>query len=183
MELEQLKYPEGKYIAPDVIDQGVITEWADTLENLPKNLRKLVENLSYECLDWAYRPKGWTIKQVVHHLADSHINSFARFKLIMTEDNPTVRPYNEKLWAEMPDANNPEVSTSLMILDGVHERLNILLRDCISDDWNRAFYHPEYEKSFTMGWLIGLYAWHSNHHLAHIKQAIEKEGDFTWDDD
>lgn len=182
MDLELLKYPSGKYKAPDVIDQSVISEWADTLEQLPKNLRKLVETLSYESLDWSYRPKGWTIKQVVHHLADSHLNSFARFKLMMTEDNPTIRPYEQDKWAEMPDANNPEIATSLTILEGVHARLNILLRDLISDDWNRTFYHPEYDRTFTLGWMIGLYAWHSDHHLAHIKQAIEKEGDFTWDD-
>lgn len=179
MELEELKYPQGKYQVPEVIDQAVISEWVDTLEQLPKNLRKLVESLSYECLDWAYRPKGWTIKQVVHHLADSHMNSFIRFKLMMTEDNPTIRPYEETKWAEMPDSNNPEISTSLMILDGLHARLNVLLRDLISDDWNRTFYHPEYEKSLTLSWMIGLYAWHSNHHLAHIQQAIDKEGSFT----
>ncbi|MEP1093941.1 MAG: YfiT family bacillithiol transferase [Cyclobacteriaceae bacterium] len=178
MELEELKYPKGKYQTPDVIDQAVISEWMDTLQQLPVNLRKLVENLSYECLDWVYRPKGWTIKQVVHHLADSHMNSFVRFKLMMTEDNPTICPYEESKWAKMPDGNNPEISTSLMILDGLHGRLNVLLRDLISDDWNRTFYHPEYEKSLTLSWMIGLYAWHSNHHLAHIQQAIDQEGNF-----
>ncbi len=182
MELEKLKYPVGKYQVPEVIDQAVITKWMDTLEELPKGLRKIVENLSYECLDWAYRPKGWTIKQVVHHLADSHMNCFSRFKLIMTEENPTVRPFDEASWADLPDANNPEVSTSLTILEGLHSRMNILLRDLIADDWNRTFFHPEYEKSFTLSWMIGLYAWHSTHHLAHIKQAIDKEGDFTWAD-
>ncbi|MEP5613822.1 MAG: YfiT family bacillithiol transferase [Cyclobacteriaceae bacterium] len=179
MELEDLKYPVGKYKAPEVIDQAVITDWVDTLEELPKKLRNLVENLSYKYLDWSYRPKGWTIKQVVHHLADSHMNSFVRFKLMMTEDNPTIRPYEEAKWAQLSDGNNPDISTSLQILEGLHSRLNTLLRDLISDDWNRTFYHPEYEKNFTLSWMIGLYAWHSNHHLAHIQQAIEKEGDFT----
>lgn len=182
MDLEELKYPKGKYVVPDTIDQSTISGWIHTLEALPANLTKLVENLSYENLDWQYRPKGWKIRQVVHHLADSHMNSFIRFKLMMTEDNPTIRPYMEGAWAETVDANNSEISTSLTILEGLHARLTTLLQDMISDDWNRTFFHPEYEKKLTLSWMIGLYAWHCDHHLAHIQQAIDKEGDFTWDD-
>ena len=178
VDLDQLKYPIEKYKTPENINLEIITGWISTLETLPENLRSLVENLSYECLDWIYRPKGWRIKQVVHHIADSHMNSFIRFKLIMTEDNPTIRPYMEAAWAEMPDANTPEIASSLAILDGLHARLTLLLKDLISDDWNRTFHHPDYENKLTSGWMIGLYAWHSSHHLAHIKQAIEKEGNF-----
>lgn len=179
MDLQQLKYPIGKYQPSPEIDPDIIKVEIKTLAELPEKLRELVENLSYECLDWIYRPKGWSIKQVVHHLADSHMNSFIRFKLMMTEENPTIRPYEESLWAEMLDGNNTEIGASLSILDGVHERLDILLKDLISDDWNRTFYHPELEKQFTLGWMIGLYSWHCNHHLGHIKQAIENEGNFT----
>ncbi|MEQ9405462.1 MAG: putative metal-dependent hydrolase [Cyclobacteriaceae bacterium] len=183
MDLEKLKYPVDRYKAPAEITKEQIEEWITILEGVPAKLRDLVENLSYDSLDWIYRPKGWTIKQVVHHLADSHMNSFIRFKLIMTEETPTVRPYEQTAWAEMPDANDPHVGSSLSILDGIHERLTILLKDLISDDWNRTFIHPEYEGELKLSWLIGLYAWHSRHHLAHIQQAIEKEGDFTWEEE
>jgi hypothetical protein len=179
VELDQLKYPIGKYQLQSNVDQTTISKWIDTLEGLPKNLQGLVGNLSYKSLDWQYRPKGWTIKQVVHHLADSHMNSFIRFKLMLTEDKPTIRPYMENVWAETPDANNPEIVTSLTILEGLHARLTLLLRDLISDEWKRTFYHPEYEKELTLSWMIGLYAWHSEHHLAHIRQAIEHEGEFA----
>lgn len=179
MNLEELKFPIGKYEPPLEIDQATVSEWISVLEKLPAELRETVENLSYEHLDSIYRPNGWAVKQVVHHLADSHMNSFIRFKLIRTEEKPTIRPYSQDGWALTPDANNSEIATSLNILDGVHVRLVTLLSDLHPDDWNRTFVHPEHEKEPTLGWMIGLYAWHSKHHLAHIKQAIEKEGDFT----
>lgn len=179
MDLEELKYPIGKYKAPNDINAELIAGWVATLEELPNSLRNVVESLSYEHLDWPYRPKGWTIKQVVHHMADSHMNSFIRFKLIMTEENPTIRPYHQDEWAKMPDASDPNVSTSLSILEGLHERLVILLKDLNADDWERTFVHPEYDTPLTLKWMIGLYAWHSNHHMAHISQAIEKEGNFS----
>lgn len=179
MNLEALKFPIGFYEAPAVIDETVISDWVATLKGLPGELRDLVENLSYEHLDWTYRPKGWAVKQVVHHMADSHMNSFARFKIIMTEEKPTIRTYEQDEWAKLPDGSNSEVAASLNILEGVHARLVTLLKDTNADDWNKSFIHPEYDYELTLGWLVGLYAWHSKHHLAHIKQAIENEGDFT----
>lgn len=180
MELDQLKFPIGKYLPPANYEPELIEEWIEELAALPKNLREIVENLSYESLDWTYKPNSWTIKQVVHHLADSHVNSFIRFKLILTEDTPTVRPYDQDAWAMLPDGNSPEIVDSLSILQGIHGRLATLLSDLDTDDLDKNFFHPEYEGTLTLKWLIGLYAWHSRHHLAHIKQAIEKEGDFTW---
>lgn len=180
MDLEELKFPIGKYQPPSEINEDLISDWIGVLEKLPSDLQGLVETLSYEDLDLVYRPQGWAIKQVVHHIADSHMNSFIRFKLIMTEEKPTIRPYNQAEWAKMDDANNPEVATSLGILEGVHTRLVTLLKGLSPSDWDRPFIHPEHDGELSLGWMIGLYAWHSQHHLAHIKQAIEKEGDFTF---
>lgn len=180
MDLEELKFPIGKYQPPSEINEDLISDWISVLEKLPSDLRGLVETLSYEDLDLVYRPQGWAIKQVVHHIADSHMNSFIRFKLIMTEEKPTIRPYNQAEWAKMDDANNPEVATSLGILEGVHARLVTLLKGLSPSDWDRTFIHPEHDDELSLDWMIGLYAWHSQHHLAHIKQAIEKEGDFTF---
>ena len=181
MDLEELKYPIGKYNHEGEINQTQINEWISTLEALPKNLRSKVENLSYDCLNWSYRPKGWMIKQLVHHLADSHMNSLIRFKLVMTEDDVTIKPYNQDAWSSLPDGNSDEIQSSINILDGVHQRVVILLNDTNQDDWNRTFVHPEYDHKLTLGWMIGLYAWHCKHHLAHIDQAIKHEGKFEFD--
>ena len=182
MDLEQLKYPVGKYRYPAEADDQTISGWVTVIEKLPESMRALVENLSYDSLDWIYRPGGWTIKQVVHHVADSHMNSFIRFKLAMTEDNPTIRPYMEGDWAQLADGDNFEIQHSLDILEGLHARMVLLFNSMSDEDWNRIFFHPEYDKSLTLKWMLGLYAWHSDHHLAHIKQAIEKEGDFVWEE-
>ena len=180
LDLEELKFPIGKYEPPVEISEDTISEWVSTLEKLPLDLRGWVENLSYESLDWVYRPQGWAIKQVVHHLADSHMNSFIRFKLILTEETPTIRPYNQDEWAKLTDGADPDIATSLNILEGLHARKVTLLSKLSASDWDRTFIHPEYDRELSLGWMVGLYAWHSQHHLAHIKQAIEKEGDFIF---
>ncbi len=179
MDLEQLKFPTGEYQSPETISEKEILNWISSITTLPEKLSKIVTNLSYEELDWIYRPEGWSIKQVVHHLADSHMNSFIRFKLAMTEENPTIRPYIQERWAEMPDANNAEIASSLHILDGVHERMTLLFESLSPEEWKTTFYHPEQgDKRLALDWMLGLYAWHSNHHLAHVEQAIKYEGTF-----
>ncbi len=182
MDLEQLKYPTGKYQPPHPIEEATVESWISTIKNLPESLRKQVENLSYESLDWIYRPGGWTIKQVVHHIADSHMNAFVRFKLAMTQETPSILPYLEGEWAKLADGDNFEIKHSLEILEGLHARMVLLFESMTSADWEREMYHPEYQKNLSLGWVLGLYAWHSEHHLAHIKQAIEKEGNFVWED-
>lgn len=179
MDIEVLKYPVGKYEAPAEITDEIFEEWIETLASLPENLKKLVGNLSYDELELQYRPGSWTIKQVVHHLADSHLNSFIRFKWILTEEKPTIKTYNEVEWAKTPEAMNEEIMHSTEILEGLHARLEILLKSLRPDQKKRTFIHPEYGKELSLEWMVGLYAWHARHHLAHIKQAIKLEGEFT----
>lgn len=178
MDLDTLKYPVGKYESIEITEE-VFNQWVATIEEFPEKVKKLVSNLSYDELEFTYRPGSWNIKQIVHHLADSHLNSFVRFKLAMTEDNPTIRPYQEDKWAELPDANNEEIMDSLEILEGLHKRWTTLLKSLSSEDKKRTFLHPEYNHQLTVEWMLGLYDWHCRHHLAHIEQAIEKEGEFV----
>lgn len=179
MDIDKLKYPVGKYEVPAEITDDIFSQWIETLAVLPEHLKKLVGNLSYDELEQQYRPASWSIKQVVHHLADSHMNSFIRFKWILTEDKPTIKTYNEVEWAETIDAANEEILESIDILQGVHNRLVMLLKSLRPDQRKRTFIHPEYGKELSLEWMVGLYAWHSRHHLAHIKRAIELEGEFT----
>ena len=177
VDLEALKYPVGQYQYLPA-DSGQINKWTKSIEEFPKVLRKLVSNLSYEELERHYRPGGWNIKQVVHHLADSHMNSFIRFKLVQTEENPTIRPYNEREWAETEDASGEDVADSLDLLDGLHKRWVTFLKSRELPDWKRRYSHPEYDEQKTMEWMLGMYEWHCRHHLAHIEQAIELAGNF-----
>ena len=178
MNIEILKYPVGKYQAPSEITEDTFKQWIDTLETLHEKLKKLVGNLSYNELKLQYRPGSWNVKQIVHHLADSHMNSFIRFKLVLTEDKPIIKTCNEVEWAKTADANNEEIMESIEILKGLHNRLVMLLKSLRQDQKKRTFIHPEYNKEFSLEWMVGLYAWHFRHHLAHIKQAVEMEGEF-----
>lgn len=177
MDLESLKYPIGHY-KYDTADEETIRKWISDIELLPGKVKELVGDLSNESLESRYRPNGWTIKQVVHHLADSHMNSFIRFKLLQTEETPTIRSYSEADWAETVDAKQVEVEHSLKILDGLHKRWTVFLKAREASDWSRICIHPEYTEPKRMNWMLGLYAWHCRHHLAHIEQAIANQGKF-----
>ncbi len=176
--VEQLKYPIGEFEKPTQIEAAHIEQWISDIEAFPTRLIALVKDLTAEQLLWPYRPEGWTIQQVVHHCADSHINSIIRFKLSLTEDNPTIKPYFENRWAELPDTLDLPISTSLSILKGLHARWTYLLKSLQSEDLKKGFVHPEHGKQFYLDETIGVYAWHSNHHLAHIEQAIAYQGKF-----
>jgi len=176
--LETLKYPIGKFIKPNHISEAQIQEWIQTIEDLPETLISVVKGLSIEQLHWPYRPEGWNIKQVVHHLADSHMNSIIRFKLALTEDTPTIKPYHEDRWAKLADDNDDDLRHTLSLLNGLHAKLGILLRSLSKDDLKREFIHPEYGKRYSLEETIGVYAWHSKHHVAHIKQALKYHGKF-----
>ena len=141
-------------------------------------MKILQGDLSTEALQWTYRPKGWTIKQVVHHCSDSHMNSIIRFKLALTEDSPTIRPYYEDRWANLIDGNDDNLEDTLVLLKGLHAKLGKLLRHISDVDMSREFIHPEHGKRFRLDETIGIYAWHCMHHLAHIKQAIAHKGQF-----
>jgi len=179
VDLEVLKYPVGKFEKPAEINEDVLDNWIETIETLPEKVIKLVGNLSYDELELQYRPGSWNIKQLVHHLADSHMNSFIRFKWILTEENPTIKPYDEVAWAKLPDANNEEITHSITILEGLHKRWAILLKSLSEEDLKRTYIHPEHNQRFTLEAMLGSYDWHCRHHLAHIKQAIDLDGEFS----
>jgi hypothetical protein len=179
IDLENLKYPVGKFRRPDVIATAQLRTWIEDIELLPARARDLATDLTLEELNYHYRPEGWNIKQVVHHLADSHMNSFIRFKLTLTEEVPTIKPYLQDKWAELPDATDSNISESLIILEGVHARWSKLLRSLTEEDLQREFLHPESKGKITLGINVALYAWHCNHHLEHIKQALKYRGVFS----
>ena len=166
---EKLRFPIGKYTKPDVISKETLEDWINDLEQFPDRLRIAVKNLSSKQLNTPYRPGGWTGCQVVHHCADSHMNSFIRFKLALTEDKPTIKPYYEDRWANLPDAMDFPIESSLKMIEGVHQRWTYLIKNLTEEELNKVFIHPEHHKEFKLIETIGLYAWHSKHHLAHVK--------------
>lgn len=174
MTAEQQKYPIGKYSPPSEITENHIAQWSSEIAQLPERLERMVMGLTTEQLNTPYREGGWTVRQVVHHLADSHMNSIIRFRLALTEEKPTIRPYFEDRWAELPDAKTATISPSLAIIRGVHQRWEQLLKHMTSADWKKVFVHPEYNKEFSLEVTLGLYAWHGNHHLAHIGNALKE---------
>ena len=165
--MEDLRYPIGKYIVQPFSDK-LWQEWVMDIKNLPQHLENAVLNLDEVQLDTPYREGGWTVKQLVHHVADSHMNAYIRFKLGLTEDNPTIKPYDEAAWAEMADTKNLPINISLTILHAVHARWNEVLKSMGRTDLDRTVFHPEHKKQLTLWELLGMYAWHSRHHTAHV---------------
>lgn len=168
MNLEQLKYPVGKFVKPESITKDIIDSAISDIENFPNLVKAEIQNLDAKDLQLRYRPEGWTISQVVHHCADSHINSYMRFKLALTENVPTIKPYEESLWAELPD-NNLSPFVSLKLLEALHE----ILKSLSEEDLNKEFIHPEQSEKISLKENISIYSWHCRHHLAHIRQAKE----------
>lgn len=177
IDIESLRYPVGKLKVPKDVLKEQISEWINTIELFPSKVREITENLSDEELDWKYRPDGWTIRQVVHHVADSHMNSIIRFKLALTEDVPAIKPYHEDKWAELADSK-ASISISLALLDGLHAHWTILLKSMCEEDFKRKIFHPELGSELSLAFMLGLYSWHCRHHLAHIKQGLESAGQF-----
>ncbi len=166
-ELEKLKYPVGNFEMPATITSEMRANYIAIIEAFPAKIAEAAAHLSDEQLDTPYRPEGWTIRQVVHHCADSHINALCRLKLGLTEDLPTIKPYMEALWAELPDSKLP-IDCSLVIIKNVHQRWVTILKNMTADDFSRSFIHPEHGFSFSLAQNTALYAWHCSHHLAHI---------------
>jgi hypothetical protein len=174
--ITDLRYPVGRFTTPDPVVAEDRSAWIDTIERLPATLRLAVAGLSPEQLDTPYREGGWTVRQVVHHLPDSHMNSYMRFRLALTENEPTIRPYDEARWAELADARSGPVEPSLTMLEGLHARWALLLRSLTDADWKRTFRHPEHGRVFTLHYTLAMYAWHCRHHLAHITGIRERNG-------
>ncbi len=166
--LEQMRYPIGQFVAPESVTDKHIQLWIRDIELLPSQMRLAIAGMNDEQLDTPYRPEGWTVRQTVHHTADSHINGYIRLKLALTEQNPTIKPYEEHLWAELPDSKM-DVDVSLKILDNVHARWVEILRGLTIDDFEKTFFHPASEKTFRIDVHAGTYSWHGRHHVAHIE--------------
>ena len=173
--VEQLQYPIGRYEPPVPINLPQVAHWIEEIRTLPARLEAAGIGLQDQDLDTPYRPGGWTIRQVVHHLADSHMNSYIRFKLALTEDNPTIKPYFEDRWAELPDSGGPIVH-SLSLLHALHRKWVRLMWSLSEEQLARTFHHPDANKDYRLDYAIGLYAWHGNHHLAHILSLRERMG-------
>lgn len=173
MDIEQLKYPIGKFVPPNVITYQNILTWISEIEQLPSKLGATLDGLSEKTLEIPYRPGGWTVRQVVHHLADSHINSYIRFRWTLTEETPIIKAYNQSAWADLPDARYGDVQLSLQLLQAVHARWVALLKKLNMEDLERSYIHPESNSEFQLNRVLGLYAWHGNHHLAHIQNLLK----------
>lgn len=166
------RYPVGKFTADDDVTPAKRRAWIAEVDALPRNVRAALAALPAPALDTPYREGGWTARQVVHHLADSHLNAYFRIKLALTEDSPAIKTYEEQLWAELPDGKTADPSLSLSILDGVHQRMTILLESLTPEQFARVAQHPQWGR-ITVDWIIQMYAWHCRHHLAHIGLAAE----------
>lgn len=170
-DIEFLKYPIGRFSMPENPD---IQKAKTQIKKLPENIESAVFNLSEEQLDTPYRPGGWTIRLLIHHLADSHMNAFIRFKLALTEENPTIKPYDEAAWARLSDSKL-EIAPSLAILASLHQKWSVLLENMSDQDFSRTYFHPESVQKQSLFEVTHLYAWHGHHHLAHIQHLALRE--------
>ncbi len=174
MNIEQLKYPIGKFEKPTTITKDILSKSISDISSFPARLIHEVNHLTDEQLDTQYRPDGWTIRQVVHHCADSHMNSLTRLKLALTENQPTIKPYYEERWAELADSKNMLIAPALKMIEGIHERWTALLNNLTEEEHGKIFIHPEHGKTFRIDENIGVYAWHCNHQLAHITETKKR---------
>ena len=173
---EQLSYPIGRFQLPDgPLAAAERTALIQQLVDLPAQLTAMAKAVGGESLLRPYRPGGWSGRQVIHHLADSHMICYFRYRLALTEDNPTVRPYDEKVWAELPDVAATPITVSLTLLEALHTRWVTLLHHLSEAQWQRTFYHPGSQREFTLDQALALYAWHGRHHLAHLKSLIDAD--------
>lgn len=175
-ELEKLKYPVGKFKMINEFSTDLLQQFIRSIETFPIKIKSETSYLSKEQLDTPYREGGWTIRQVVHHCADSHMNGFIRMKLALTENTPTIKPYMEALWAEFNDTKKLPVNPSFLILEGLHVRWVALLKSLDESDLQKTYFHPEHKKKFTIYQSIQNYSWHCNHHLAHITSLKKRMG-------
>ncbi len=169
------RYPIGKYEQPKEVTPAARKQAIEEIAAAPAKMRAAVKGLNDAQLDTAYREGGWTARQVVHHVADSHLNAYVRLRLALTEDEPTIKPYAEGSWAELPDAKSAPVEVSLAMMDSLHDRWVRLLRTLSDGDYAKTFRHPEHGVR-TVDWLLFLYTWHGKHHTAHITQLRQAKG-------
>ncbi len=173
-ELENLRYPIGKFQVPETITDLLIEDWIDNLERFPQELSDLVTQLDPDQLATPYRPGGWTVKQLTHHISDSHHNSYIRFKWALTEDKPLIKVYDEKKWAALHDSETAPIEHSLDHLRAIHKKLVFLLRGLERQELKRTFIHPDGHVETSLEENIGRYVWHGHHHYAHIARLVKR---------
>ena len=171
--MEDLRYPIGKYL-PQPFSESQLQDWLIDIKLLPQHLENAILNLDENEINTPYRPDGWTVKQLVHHVADSHMNAYIRFKLGLTEDNPTIKTYEEAAWANLPDTQNLPINISLTLLHALHARWVEVIKGISVDEWSKTVFHPAQQKEITLWYLLGMYAWHSKHHVAHVTALRER---------
>lgn len=174
IDIEFLKYPIGKFKMPELVSSANIQEAIATVKSFPANIFTAVSPLSVAQLDTPYRPGGWTVRQLVHHCSDSHMNAFIRFKLALTEQNPTIKPYEEALWANLADAALP-IESSLAIIKAIHLKWGVILDSMKPEDFKKTYFHPEKKRNQELEEITLMYAWHSQHHLAHVQHLVLRE--------
>jgi hypothetical protein len=162
-----LRYPTGRFSLDSDVTPEKRAAWVAVIGSFPAELRAALDAIPADRIDTPYRDGGWTGRQVVHHLADSHINAYVRFRLALTEEGPVVKPYEESVWAELPDARTEPPAVSVAILEGIHRRLHVLLASRQPGDFARPAQHPQHG-TITVDWLLQMYAWHGRHHLGHL---------------
>ena len=170
------RYPIGKFERRDTLTSDERRKAIDDIAATPRRMRDAVAGLTDQQLDTPYREGGWTLRQVVHHVPDSHMNALIRVKLALTEDNPTIKPYDEDAWARLSDARDTPIETSLMLLETLHKRFDILLRSLKDADFRRTFKHPDHAGAVSIDWLLAMYSWHGRHHVAHITSTRARNG-------
>lgn len=172
---QDLRYPIGDFSFPDKVTPQEREAYLQDIERLPINLRAVVTGLTDEQLDTPYREGGWTIRQVVHHVPDSHLNSYIRFRWALTEDQPTIKAYYEDRWAELPDASSAPIEPSLQLLEAVHQRWLLLLRAMDDQAYSRTLVHPHTQRTIRLDEMLALYSWHGKHHVAHIQSLKDRK--------
>jgi hypothetical protein len=174
--VDALRFPIGKFQWPGSLTDEQRRQDIAILAETPARLRQAVAGLTDAQLDTPYREGGWMVRQVVHHMPDSHLNAYVRFRLALTEDAPLVKTYDEAAWAALPDARTAPIESSLALLDGIHTRWTLLLRSLSPEQFQRTFRHPDYDGPRPIDWLLHLYAWHGPHHVAHVTKLRERRG-------
>jgi hypothetical protein len=173
--MADLRYPIGEFKSPSTFSADDRRRSIAIMEETPAKMRAALRGLNDRQLDTAYRPGGWTVRQVVHHVPDSHLNAYIRFKLALTEDVPTIKPYDEQSWAKLEDSKHTPIETSLTLLESLHQRMTVLLKSMKPEDFARKLNHPE-RGAMTVDSVLALYAWHGPHHVAHITELRKREG-------
>lgn len=170
------RYPIGRFTVEDDITPERRGEFLTEIAAAPARFRSAIHGLTEPQFDTPYRDGGWTVRQVIHHVPDSHLNAYIRFKLALTEENPTIKPYEEARWANLPDTGATTVGVSVVMLEALHRRWVNLLKSMTEEQWSRTYFHPEQGKALRLDWALAMYAWHGNHHLAHINGLRDRMG-------